>query len=549
MQAKQGPAQKTHAAISRRVWMGAAIVLCIALLSAAAVWTLTHNDNTNATVSDAELWEVKRGDLKITVDEGGTLQAETVVRIRSRVQGNNTIIYLVPEGTVITPEDVASEKVLVELDSSALKERYTKQEISYQNASAAYTRAREDFEIQQKQNESDIKSAELALKFAHLELQQYLGENLAGTIAEETAFQKLGALEHLGGTALKTKTELQSNVSLAEEEVQRAKDRVTWTEKLFGNKYVTRNEVTADQLALKRKEAELQQANMDLKLFLRYQLPKQAESRHADVEEARRELDRVRARAKSEEAQASAKLKSAEATYNLEKEQLADLGRQIENCVIKATQPGLVVYASSTNYWRRSRNPIEEGTSVREREEIIHLPDLKTMIAEVKLHETTVQKVEPGQSAVITVDAYPDLRLKGTVQEVASLPDPQHWLQDVQVYTCVIAIDGSHPSLKPGMSCRTAITIREMMDTLYVPVQAVVGRGQERLCFLQTPSGTEERPVQLAGFDDRFAAITQGLKAGDRVIVNPSWTESAPSDALDTPAEDSSAPADQTERS
>ncbi|MFW5843426.1 MAG: HlyD family efflux transporter periplasmic adaptor subunit, partial [Spirochaetota bacterium] len=454
-------------------------------------------------------------------------QAQEMVRIRCQVQGNNTIIYLVPEGTVITREDVENEKVLVELDSSNLKERYTKQEISYQNASAAFTRAREEYEIQQKQNESDIRSAELALKFAKLELRQHLGVALAAAVDGDTDFTGLGKSDDLGGTAAKNKTQLQSNVSLAEEEVQRAKDRVVWTEKLFEDEYVTRNEVTADQLALKRQQAELEQAQLDLQLFLAYQLPKDAESRYADVEEAQRELERVKASAKSEEAQALAKFNSADATHTLEKEQLADMAQQLDNCVIKAEQPGLVVYASSTNYWHRSRNPIEEGRSVREREEIIHLPDLDSMIAEVKLHETTVQKVEPGQRATITVDAYPDMRLTGLIKEVAALPDPQHWMQDVKVYSCIMALDSTHSALKPGMSCRAEIVTDTIEDTLYVPVQSVVGRGDSQICLVKTADGIKEQPVQVTGFDDRYAAIADGLSQGDKIVITPSWTETA----------------------
>ncbi|NIR00077.1 MAG: hypothetical protein GTN78_07715, partial [Gemmatimonadales bacterium] len=71
----------------------------------------------------------------------------------------------------------------------------------------------------------------------------------------------------------------------------------------------------------------------------------------------------------------------------------------IQNCTIHATKPGVVVYASTSDPWRRRDNPIQEGSSVRQNETIITVPDLMTLAARVNVHETEISKVEPGQQA------------------------------------------------------------------------------------------------------------------------------------------------------
>jgi len=467
---------------------------------------------------------VRRGDLTIAVTESGTLQAEKMVRIRSRVPGSVQIIYIVPEGTRITEEDVRQGKVLVELDSSSLRDRLTRQQISVQNASAAYTKAKEDYAILVKQNESEIRKAALQVKFAWMELQHYVGEDLAQALPQMADLSNLSDHPRLGGVAAKEKARLESAVHLAQEELARAEDKVKWTRTLYEKKYVTGNELRADELAVEKTRADLDQARLALKLFLVYELPKEAEQRVADWRESVLEHERVKAAAAAEESQARVKLASAKATYELEKEELAKLEEQKRNCLIRAPQPGLVVYASSVNSWRRRNRPIEEGASVSERQEIIHLPDLTTMIARTTVHESRVNKVKPGQRAIITVDALPDLTLEGTVKTVADLPDPQHWLQDVKVFSTDIKVKGVHPGLRPGMSCRTSIIVAELKNVLYVPLQAVALRGERKVCYVATDKGVEMREVETGLFDDKVVEIKRGLKEGERVLLTPPVT-------------------------
>ena len=53
------------------------------------------------------------------------------------------------------------------------------------------------------------------------------------------------------------------------------------------------------------------------------------------------------------------------------------------------------------------------------------MPDTASMVAEITVHETEVDKVRPGQAAQIVLDAFPDQVLHGQVYEVAPLPDEQ----------------------------------------------------------------------------------------------------------------------------
>ncbi|MHC4071223.1 MAG: efflux RND transporter periplasmic adaptor subunit, partial [Planctomycetota bacterium] len=248
-----------------------------------------------------------------------------------------------------------------------------------------------------------------------------------------------------------------------------------------------------------------------------YDFPKEAETFLSTYEEAKRELDRTKARTRSMLAQADAKLLSAKSRYELQDQRMKKAERQIEACMIKAPAPGLVIYASSSDVFMR-----RGGGGTRERQKIISLPDTAEMIAEIAVHEAEVDKVRPGQRAVITVDPFPDETFTGQVLKVAHLPDSRRgFLNPLKVYITQVLIEGTHDYLKPGMSAKVEILVERLEDVIIVPVQVVANRGGSKVCFVSTPGGTEERIVQTGAFDDTFVQIVDGLKEGEKVLLNP----------------------------
>jgi HlyD family secretion protein len=471
----------------------------------------------------AETVPVKRGPLQVSVSEGGALVAAKSVDLKSEVEGRKSIIQIVEEGYVITQEDVENGKVLVELDSADLEESLSSREISFYNTEASFTQAREDFEIQKKQNESDISLAELDVKFARMELERYLGAELAGKLLEEEAeFSGLGATPLLGGTAEQELQSLDADVQLAQEELSRAEETLDYTQQLFDKEYVSRNELKADQLAVTRRRIQLEAAQEELRLFKRYTLPKEAEQRYSDYVEKQRNFERVKARARSKLAQASANLKSREASYELEKERLEKVRGMLEKCTIEAPQPGRVVYASTANPWRRRNDPIREGETVRENQSIITIPDLSTLAARVSLHETDIQKVKEAQPARVKVEAMPGRTLKAHVKSISPVASSAHaWLNpEIKVYETDVALDEIPEGLTPGMTATAEIVVADLQDCLYVPIDAITTRNGQRVCLARTADGREVRPVEVGHFTEEHVEIREGLQEGEVVYLD-----------------------------
>ena len=519
-------------AFSRRMLL---VFICIAALVSVGVLALLRKTSGGLGGSNPStgLFAVKRGDLAITVTESGSIKAVKTKDIKSEVEGRVSIVNIVPEGTMITPEDVNDGKVLVELDSSELKEQLSQREIQLTSAEAAFADANESHLIQVKQNESDITAAELKVKFSLMDLQKYLGKTVAQSLVAkanadpDSSIDIASLLEDpnsLGGEASQKLRELTGNITLAKSNLEKAAYTLEWTEKLYEKQYVAETELRKDRLDKQRLEIEEEKARIALTLFQLYEFAKQSEQLLSDYKEAQRELDRTKARARAQMAQAKAKLASARSTFDMQERRLKKLHKQIEACMIRATAVGQVVYWSSTQRYVRVK--IEQGAEIYEGSKIITIPDASEMKVEVKIHETWIDRIEPNQPADITVQAFPDKAFTGRVLKKAPLADQEDFLNpDLKVYLTDIGIDGTHDSLKTGMTGKVTVMIDELHDVLYVPIQSVVTVEDKKICYF-AGSPAQKREVETGLFNDNFVEIKSGLAEGEKVMLNPPrWTE------------------------
>ncbi|MCD6405725.1 MAG: efflux RND transporter periplasmic adaptor subunit [Planctomycetes bacterium] len=446
--------------------------------------------------SDVPVVEVKSGPLVISVSEAGTVQSSERVVVKSEVEGRSTILSLIPEGTHVEPGDL-----LVELDSSNLVDRQGAQEITVLKAEASFISSRENLEVTKSQAASDVAKAELNDKFARIDLKKYV----EGEYPQELQ-------------------QAEADITLAKEEQKRAIDKLNWSKRLSGERYITKTELQADELATTRAEIMLKQAERDLSVFKEYTHPRTLAQLESDVEQAGMALERARRKAAADVVQVQADFKAKQSEYNRQKDNLDKLVEQIGKCKVKAPVAGMVVYATTgRGGWRGNQEPLEEGQEVRERQELVHLPTASAMMAEVKVQEASLRKITKGMPARITVDAFPGRAFTGHVTKIGLLPDAQSaWLNpDLKVYSTQIDLDGDAAGLRPGMSCRVEIIVEEYENATYVPVQCVLQVGGEYTVYVKGPDGDRPRRVEVGFDNNRVIRITSGLEPGEKVLLAP----------------------------
>ncbi len=480
---------------TKKIWWWAIILLFVAGL---VFWYFRATRSFSGKQVSRELYTaVQEGPLVINLLESGTIKPREQLIIKSKVEGRATILFLIPEGTRVHQGDL-----LVELDTSSIQDNKVNQEITVQNAEASYVQAKENLEVVRNQAKANIEKAELTLRFAKEDLKKY----------QEGEYPKVYK-------------EYEGRITLAEEELQRAKDKLEWSKKLFSEKYLSETEMRSDQLACQRYELELQTARANLDLLKDYTYKRQIDEMESNVSQSTMALERTQRSSRADVVQAEAQLLARELELNRQKQKLEKFNEQIGNSKILAPADGLVIYATSAKgNWRGNTEPLTEGQEVFERQELIYLPTAETFIAEIKVHETNLKKVYTGLPARLRIDALPNQVFQGRIIKIAPLPDASSMFMnpDLKLYNTTVEVDGDSKALKSGMNCEAEIIIEQHAKALYIPVQSVVHMEGKSVAFVKNPLGhAEAREIEIGEDNNRMVHVRKGLQAGEEVLLTP----------------------------
>jgi HlyD family secretion protein len=490
MSIKAAKGQKTRG----RLLLAASIVVVLGVIGAFA---LTRSVGSGVGTEAQPTFRVRQGPLTISVVESGTIKSLEQVSLKCDVEGQTTLIYLIPEGT-----RVQKGELLVELDASKLEDNLIQQQISVDNADAAFIRARENLAVAKNQAQSNISKAELDYQFAQEDVTQYVE-----------------------GLYPKEEKEAKTNITLADEERNRAAEQLKWSERLYEEKYISQITFEADRLTQKRAQLNYELAVASLALLQDYTSKRKLAELESDVEQMQMALERVQLQANADIVQAQADLKAKETELRQQQSKFEKTEQQLAKTKIHAPRDGLVVYATSVQGGGRrwSREPLQEGQAVRERQELIYLPSAESMMAEIQIHESSLEKVSIGQTVRLSVDALPDQNFTGHVAKIAPLPDAQAaWLNpDLKVYATEIHLDGSHPELRTGMSCQAEIVVEKHANALYVPVQAVTRVGTKPTAYVRVGNDYEPRQIEIGLDNNSMVHVLAGLEPGQEISLTP----------------------------
>jgi len=351
------------------------------------------------------------------------------------------------------------------------------------------------------QTKSDLAVAELNLAFAKQDLEKY---------TEGEYPNQLKAAE--------------SSITLAQEELLRSEEKLEWSRRLYNENYLSQTELQQDELAASRDKLNLEQAENDLNLLVNYTHRRNIDEFESNVRQAGMALERTKRKASADVVGAEATLRARELEHSRQQDKLEHLATQIEKTKIYAPSDGTVIYATSSGKHRwGNQEPLSEGSNVRERQELIHLPTTNSVKAEINIHETNLEKVGLDMRAAVTIDALPDQVFDGHLATVAPLPDPRSMFMnpDLKVYNASVYLENNGVRLRTGMSCKAEIIIENHANVVYVPVQSVILVKGEPTVYVAKGKSMEQRAVEIGLDNNRWVHIKSGLEAGEHVLLAP----------------------------
>jgi len=195
---------------------------------------------------------------------------------------------------------------------------------------------------------------------------------------------------------------------------------------------------------------------------------------------------------------------------------LDDANSSIKNLFVLSPAPGIAILESNwmtDQKWAISDQPWP-GTKV------IELPDLNEMMATVKINEVDVSKILPGMKVRITPDAYSDTTFTGMVTSVANLAQNKENNSKIKIFPIEIKIDGKSKNLMPGLTVSCKILIKEISDTLFIPVIAVFKDQEGEFVYVKSGSDFTHRKIKVGATNTDFIIVTEGLSGKEEIALN-----------------------------
>lgn len=137
--------------------------------------------------------------------------------------------------------------------------------------------------------------------------------------------------------------------------------------------------------------------------------------------------------------------------------------------------------------------------------------------ATVTLTEVDVTTVKSGQKVTLTMDAYPNATLTGTVLAVNTSGSVS---QGVTSYTATILLDSTTLDLYTNMAVNATIITSTETDVLLVPNAAVQTSNSGNYVQMLKDNKVVDVAVEIGNSNDTQTAITSGLNEGDKVITS-----------------------------
>ncbi|HEX5399362.1 MAG TPA: efflux RND transporter periplasmic adaptor subunit [Verrucomicrobiae bacterium] len=265
---------------------------------------------------------------------------------------------------------------------------------------------------------------------------------------------------------------------------------------------VAKAQLASARAALAETEAQLTNANLEYQRTT--ELAKQRIASQAD-------LDLAESNAKALQAHlAQQKLDIVVAERQVESWQ-----QQLDDMTIRAPFDGVITTKDAQP--GEMISPVSAGGGFT-RTGIGTIVDMSSLEIEIDVNESYINRVEPGQEVVATLDAYPNWKIPCKV--IAIIPTADRDKSTVKVR---VGFDRLDPRILPDMSVKVAFrdsTGATPGRSIIVPRDAVLNRDGRDVVFVVHDGRVERRAVTVTDTRNDDSVLSAGVSAGEQVVVN-----------------------------
>jgi multidrug efflux pump subunit AcrA (membrane-fusion protein) len=432
------------------------------------------------------------GDVTDTVTETGVVEPVNKIDVKSKVAGR---VLAIP---IQESQIVHEGQLIAEVDRSVIDPQIATAQAQLDQAKSRLEQAVAQYKLQIEQDKSAIEQAQAQLKTSvtHRDAVK------AAARPQEVAQQQ----------------EAVSRAQIALEDAQRTLKR---KQSLLGKGFVAQSDVDTAQVAVDTASSTLAAARQQLSLTQAGPRAEDIADAEAQVASARAQLDGARINAE-EHAIRKYDIDQAQAAVEQNEHSLAQLMVSLSDTHIVSPATGIVL-----KKYKEQNEIVQSATTGYSDAQAILVSIGQGAQVRVGINEVDVAKLAVGQSATVTIDALPDLKLTGHVQEIA--PTSSGALTETNSdssaalakFIVRIRLDRTEPRLRPGMSASVSITAAERHKVLTVSPEVSPDGASSGTVKVLTEPGHKQIPraVKFGLRSDASLEVLSGLKNGDKVII------------------------------
>lgn len=204
--------------------------------------------------------------------------------------------------------------------------------------------------------------------------------------------------------------------------------------------------------------------------------------------------------------------------------QAAAARRYIAAMTLRAARAGYVAIEPDTGglmfyYQGMTTRPFQAGDQAPPGTVVAEIPDLHRLRMQARLGETDSAYVAAGQRAEVQIEGVPGRIFPAHVLRVSGIEG--NLFSSGQSETCLLALDGADPALRPGMDARARIVLSQMRGVLWAPAEAIQRQNGQPMVYVYRHGQFQPQPIRVLRQGATRVAIA-GIPAGTAIALgNP----------------------------
>jgi membrane fusion protein (multidrug efflux system) len=161
-----------------------------------------------------------------------------------------------------------------------------------------------------------------------------------------------------------------------------------------------------------------------------------------------------------------------------------------------------------------SAREVKPGQQLDVQDIAFRITDTNRLVAHMKIPQSELAKIAPGDEAEIRVDAMPDDVFIASIARVSPTIDARNGTFRATAY-----VNNDSGLLAPGMFGRFSIAYERHEDALTIPAAAIVEEDNESVVYVVTDGAAERRVITTGVRDKDLVEVLDGLDEDDLIVV------------------------------